>query len=98
MNAVIHRHAFKRATCLHGEAETTDSECPNSRMPGSAFCADHQPPQVAQCVCRETSGIERYLIISRFGYPTEEAWVCPACLVNDAPGFDFYEDAEGGEE
>lgn len=97
MSTIIHRHAFVRATCLHGETDTHDSECQNSRLPGSVFCAAHQPPHVDQCACGERESIKRYLIISRFGRPNEEGWVCPACLINDAPGFEFYEDAGGDE-
>lgn len=92
------RHQFQPTVCLHGETETTDSVCQNPRKAHSVFCEEHQPPTVDQCACGSTD-IKRYLITSRFNrYPDEVGWVCPECLVNDAPGFMFYEDACEGEE
>jgi hypothetical protein len=90
---MIHHHQFERSSCLRGETDATDGTCGNPRLKGSVFCAEHQLPAVDQCACSETAGIRRCLIISRFGYPTEEGFVCPACLVNDAAGFEFYMDA-----
>jgi hypothetical protein len=91
---MIHHHQFERSSCLHGETDETDGTCGNPRMKGSVFCAEHQPPIVDQCACGATAGIRHCLVISRFGsYPSEEGFVCPACLVNDAPGFEFYMDA-----
>ena len=84
---------FVLAPCLHGETDTEWSTCPNTRMKGSVFCEVHQPPEVDKCACGETRGIRRFLIVSRFWRPTEEGWVCPRCLINDAPGFKFFEDA-----
>lgn len=89
-------NTFAVWTCNHGLDEEPERECMNPRMPGSSFCAEHQPVKFDACACGQKVGIRRFLIISRKGiYPTEEDWVCPQCLVNNAPGFEFIEDCTG---
>lgn len=92
-------HCEHGATVLAEKPYYIEGPCRQPRVPGTHFCADHQPVKDPACACGSKDGIRRFLIVSRKDlYEPEEDWVCSQCLVNDAAGFLFHPDASEGED